>query len=99
MWEARAAPGRVADLERWARSVTAGRDADIYRGRADSAGLVVILLHPPAGAAAGRAAAEDAADGPLPAPPADLVVGRVSAWPFERIATAEPQKEARANHE
>lgn len=81
MWEAKAAPGRVEDLLRWARSVTAGRRAEVYRGRASSAGLVVVLLHVENGDAEGAV--------PLPDPPADLVAGSASAWPFEQVTAAE----------
>lgn len=79
MCEAKAAPGRVDDLLRWARGVAAGRDAEVYRGAAQP-DLVVILLREPAAGAAG--------DGEPPASlavPADLIAGNAGCWPFERV--------------
>ncbi|OAA21112.1 hypothetical protein UG55_106552 [Frankia sp. EI5c] len=80
MWEARAAPGRVGDLERWAHEATRGREAEIYLGRGAAADLVVILLHVGAGGAAGA----EAAGPPLPDPPDGLVTGLARAWEFGR---------------
>ncbi|MCK9899361.1 hypothetical protein CC117_04020 [Parafrankia colletiae] len=80
MWEARAAPGRVGELERWVRSAVAGRVAEIYLGRGESAGLVVVLLH----IGGGVEEPSGAAGQPLLAPPDELTAGSAHAWQFER---------------
>ncbi|WP_051105767.1 hypothetical protein [Parafrankia discariae] len=79
MWEAKAAPGQVAELERWVRSAVRGRAGEIYLGRGVSAGLVVVLLHLGAEAPAG-----DPDGPPLPDPPNGLIAGSAHAWQFER---------------
>ncbi|ONH59694.1 hypothetical protein CcI49_15915 [Frankia sp. CcI49] len=79
MWEARAAEGRLADLEAWALGAARDQEAEIYLGREASAGLVVILLH-----VGGGGPEADTVGPPLPDPPVGLVTGTVHAWQFER---------------
>lgn len=80
MWEAKAAPGQAAELERWARAAVRGRDAEIYLGRGPSTGLVVVLLH--LGVEESTSAISDP---PLPDPPDGLIAGSAHAWQFERV--------------
>lgn len=100
MWEARAAPGRLADLRTWAIEALAGRPGEVYVSRQSTGDLVVLILRPP-----GPQLSPDAppapdlpltcgqipsAEGgtppaPLPPPPAGLVTGAAHAWPFHQV--------------
>ncbi len=76
MWEARATPGRLADLRDWAIDALSGREGEVYHSAQSGGDLVVVILRLPD---AGPAAA------PLPVPPDGLVAGSPHAWPFHQV--------------
>ncbi|WP_261567180.1 hypothetical protein [Frankia gtarii] len=96
MWEARATPGRLADLRDWAIDALGGREGEVYLSHQSGGDLVVVILRlPDAGptdtdaATAVHPAPLDATTGPatapLPVPPDELVTGSPHAWPFHQV--------------
>jgi hypothetical protein len=97
MWEARATPGRLAELRDWAIESLAGRDGEVYLSRQPGGDLVVVILRlPDAPSPTDDEARADpapphaaAADGPLRAPlatpPAGLTAGDPRAWAFHQV--------------
>lgn len=62
MWEARAAPGRLDDLRRWAIEALADREGEVYLSHQPAGDLVVIILRTPTPAPPNRTPAPAGAD-------------------------------------
>ncbi|KJE24117.1 hypothetical protein FF36_01520 [Frankia torreyi] len=108
MWEARATPGRLADLRDWAIDALDGREGEVYLSHQPGGDLVVVILRlpdpPPTDVDADAATAAPAdpdsttkgpATAPLPAPPEGLVAGAPHAWPFRQVHPAPPSPPTR----
>ncbi|GLF97619.1 hypothetical protein [Streptomyces yaizuensis] len=80
MWEARAVPGRGAELLEWARAQDVGGEPlrrETFRASGDR--VLVITWW--------RTTGEDGGPPQLPEPPAELVSRPVHRWSFESLGT------------
>jgi hypothetical protein len=84
MWEARAAPGRLDDLRRWAVDALGDREGEVYHSHQPAGDLVVLILRAPAPTPPPDPAREPG-EVPLPTPPPDLLAGTPHAWPFRQV--------------